>query len=54
MNSEQILARRLSHHCVVGGQKIPLQRPRVRDTRQVPLGSYELLQRASVMEESVY
>ena len=35
-------------YCVVGGQKIPLQRPRVRDTRkrEVPLGSYELLQRA--------
>ena len=33
-------------YCVVGGQKIPLQRPRVRDTskRDVPLGSYELLQ----------
>jgi hypothetical protein len=40
----------------VGGQKIPLQRPRVRDTRQkeVPLGSYELMQRASLMEESVW
>ena len=34
-------------YCVVGGQKIPLQRPRVRDTRkrEVPLGSYELMQR---------
>ena len=43
-------------YCVVGGQKIPLQRPRVRDTRkrEVPLGSYELLQRASLMEESVF
>lgn len=43
-------------YCVVGGQKIPLQRPRVRDTRQreVPLGSYELMQRASLMEESVW
>ena len=43
-------------YCVVGGQKISLQRPRVRDTRkrEVPLGSYELLQRASLMEESVY
>jgi hypothetical protein len=38
-----------SDYCVVGGQKIPLQRPRVRDTRkrEVPLGSYELMQRAS-------
>ena len=43
-------------YCVVGGQKIPLQRPRMRDTRQkeVPLGSYELMQRASLMEESVW
>ena len=43
-------------YCVVGGQKIPLARPRVRDTRkkEVPLGSYELLQRASLMEESVW
>jgi len=45
-----------SGYCVVGGQKIPLERPRVRDTRQreVPLGSYEMLQRASLMEESVW
>jgi len=43
-------------YCVVGGQKIPLQRPRVRDTRQreVPFGSYELMHRASLMEESVW
>jgi hypothetical protein len=40
-------------YCVVGGQKIPLDRPRVRDTRkkEVPLGSYEMLQRASLMED---
>jgi transposase-like protein len=43
-------------YCVVGGQKIPLQRPRVRDNskRDVPLGSYELLQQASLMEETVW
>ena len=43
-------------YCVVGGQKVPLQRPRVRDTRrrEVPLGSYEMLQRASLMEDSVW
>ena len=37
-------------YCVVGGQKVPLQRPRVRDVRQreVPLGSYEMLQRRFV------
>jgi len=43
-------------YCVVGGQKVPLQRPRVRDVRnrEVPLGSYETLQRASLMEDSVW
>jgi len=43
-------------YCVVAGQKVPLQRPRVRDTRQreVPLGSYETLQRASLMEDAVW
>ena len=43
-------------YCVVGGQKVPLQRPRVRDTRkrEVPLGSYEMLQQASLMEDAVW
>jgi len=43
-------------YCVVGGQKIPLRRPRVRDVRQreVPLGSYHMLQGASLMEDSVW
>jgi len=43
-------------YCVVGGQKVPLQRPRVRDTRrhEVALGSYELLQQGSLMEDSVW
>lgn len=43
-------------YCVVGGQKVPLIRPRVRDVRQkeVPLGSYELLQQASLMEDAVW
>ncbi len=43
-------------YCVVGGQKIPLKRPRVRDVRnrEVPLGSYEMLQQASLMEDSVW
>ena len=42
--------------CVVGGQKVPLVRPRVRDVRQreIPLGSYEMLQQASLMEEAVW
>lgn len=43
-------------YCVVAGQKVPLQRPRVRDVRQreAPLGSYEMLQRASLMEDSIW
>ena len=43
-------------YCVVGGQKVPLQRPRVRDVRnrEVPLGSYQMLQQASLMEDSVW
>jgi putative transposase len=43
-------------YCIVGGQKVPVERPRLRDTRQreVALGSYEMLQRASLMEESVW
>ena len=43
-------------YCVVGGQKVPLQRPRVRNVRQreMPLGSYEALRRASLMEDAVW
>jgi len=43
-------------YCVIAGQKVPLARPRVRDVRQreVPLGSYEMLQKASLMEDSVW
>jgi len=43
-------------YCVIGGQKIPLERPRVRDVRnrEVPLGSYEVLQQASLMEDAVW
>jgi putative transposase len=43
-------------YCVVGGQKVPLERPRVRDVRkrEVPLGSYEALQQASLMDDAVW
>jgi transposase-like protein len=43
-------------YCVVGGQKVPLERPRVRSVREreVSLGSYEMLQQASLMEEAVW
>jgi len=43
-------------YCVVGGQKVRLERPRVRDVRkrEVALGSYEILQQASLMEDAVW
>ncbi len=42
---------------VIDGQKVPVERPRVRSrpqNREVALGSYELFQRASLMEENVW
>lgn len=44
-------------YCVIDGQKVPIARPRVRSkvhNQEIPLGSYELFQRASLMEESVW
>lgn len=44
-------------YCVIDGQKIPVARPRVRskvNNQEIPLGSYELFQRASLLEESVW
>lgn len=42
-------------YCVVNGQKVPLTRPRVRDKRhrEVPLGSYQALQQASLLDEAI-
>ena len=43
--------------CVVDGQKIPIDRPRVRsrqNNREIPLGSYVMFQRASLVEETVW
>jgi putative transposase len=43
--------------CLIDGQKVPVERPRVRsrlENREVPLGSYELFQRASLIEENVW
>jgi putative transposase len=43
--------------CIVDGQHIPLNRPRVRSqahNTEIPLGSYELFQRASLLEETVW
>jgi len=44
-------------YCVVDGQKVPVARPRLRSkahNQEIPLGSYELFQRASLLEESVW
>ena len=44
-------------YVIVDGQKVPVARPRVRSVqhnREIPLGSYELFQRASLLEESVW
>ena len=44
-------------YCVIDGQKVPIDRPRVRSkvhNREIPLGSYEMFQRASLLEESVW
>ena len=42
--------------CVVNGQKVPLSRPRLRQRKgpEVALGSYEMIQRASLMGETVW
>jgi putative transposase len=43
-------------YCVVMGQKVPLQRPRVRtiDDREVLLGSYEMFHRGEPLTETVW
>jgi len=43
-------------YCAVAGQKVPLARPRVRDVRhrEVALGSYQMLQQASLLEDCVW
>ena len=43
-------------YCVVDGQKVPIQRTRVRDkdNREVKLGSYELFQRSGPLEGAVW
>ena len=42
-------------YCVVMGQKVPIQRPRVRtDDKEVRLGSYELFHRGEPLTETVW
>lgn len=45
-----------SGYCLIDGQKVPIDRPRVRDktNREVTLGSYELFQRGSLVEQTVW
>jgi transposase-like protein len=43
-------------YCIVMGQKVPIQRPRVRttDNREVRLGSYEMFHRGEPLTETVW
>jgi len=48
---------RESGFCIVDGQRVPIDRPRVRSrqhNREIPLGSYEVFQKASLVEETVW
>lgn len=43
--------------CIIDGQRVPIARPRLRsrqNQKEIPLGSYELFQRASLIEETVW
>ena len=43
-------------YCVVDGQRVPIVRPRLRECggTEVPLGSYQLLQKATQVDETVW
>lgn len=43
-------------YCVIDGQRVPIQRPRLRSRtkKEVPLGSYEMFQRSSLLGETVW
>jgi putative transposase len=44
-------------YVIVDGQRVPIERPRVRsrqNNREIPLGSYELFQKASLIAETVW
>jgi putative transposase len=42
--------------CIIDGQRVPITRPRLRSRtkKEIPLGSYEMFQRASLLEETVW
>ncbi len=43
-------------YCIIDGQRVPVKRPRLRSRtkREVPLGSYEMFQRSSLLGETVW
>jgi putative transposase len=43
-------------YCLVDGQRVPIVRPRLREPggKELPLGSYQLFQKASTVEETVW
>lgn len=44
-------------YVVIDGQEVPIEKPRVRtrqNNREIPLGSYELFQRAGLIQETVW
>jgi putative transposase len=43
-------------YCIIDGQRVPIQRPRLRSRRkkEIPLGSYEMFQRSSLLGETVW
>jgi putative transposase len=43
-------------YCRIDGQRIPIQRPRLRSRtkKEVPLGSYEMFQRSSLLNDTVW
>jgi putative transposase len=42
--------------CVIDGQRVPIQKPRLRSRtkKEIPLGSYALFQRSSLLKETVW
>src|SRR4051812_23783323 len=43
-------------YCLIDGQRVPIKRPRLRTRtkKEVPLGSYEMFQRSSLLGETVW
>lgn len=43
-------------YCLIDGQRVPIRRPRLRSRtkKEVPLGSYEMFQRSSLLGETVW